>query len=69
VSKAHGVLHVATSDGSINLWAAPKMGGGTCSYVVWDPERNDGGLPADATIISLAARDDHGRILGSSRVR
>lgn len=43
VSKAHGVLHAQTADGSVNLWAAPEEGGGTCSYVVWNPERNEGG--------------------------
>jgi hypothetical protein len=40
-SKAHGVLQVATSDGPLDMWAAPELkGNGTCWFVGWDPELN-----------------------------
>lgn len=38
VSKAHGVIQVQTSDGPLDLWAAPTSVGGTCLLVGWDSD-------------------------------
>ena len=36
-SKAHGVLQLQTSDGPLDLWAAPETdGSGTCWFVGWE---------------------------------
>jgi hypothetical protein len=36
-SKAHGVLQLQTSDGPLDLWAAPETdGGGTCWFLGWE---------------------------------
>ena len=35
VSKAHGVIRLETTDGPIELWAAPASDGGTCYLVGW----------------------------------
>jgi hypothetical protein len=38
-SKAHGVLQLATSDGPLDLWAAPELdGNGTCWFVGWESD-------------------------------
>lgn len=38
-SKAHGVLQLATSDGPLDMWAAPTMdGSGTCWLVGWESD-------------------------------
>lgn len=38
VSKAHGVIQVRTTDGPLDLWAAPARGGGTCQLVAWQTD-------------------------------
>jgi hypothetical protein len=38
-SKAHGVLQLQTSDGPLDLWAAPETdGNGTCWFVGWESD-------------------------------
>ena len=38
-SKAHGVLQLATSDGPLDMWAAPELdGSGTCWFVGWESD-------------------------------
>jgi hypothetical protein len=38
-SKAHGVLQLQTSDGPLDLWAAPETeGSGTCWFVGWESD-------------------------------
>lgn len=38
-SKAHGVLQLQTSDGPLDLWAAPEAdGSGTCWFVGWESD-------------------------------
>ncbi|HJU37412.1 MAG TPA: hypothetical protein VJ716_08355 [Gaiellaceae bacterium] len=38
-SKAHGVLQLATSDGPLDMWAAPELdGNGTCWFVGWESD-------------------------------
>lgn len=38
-SKAHGVLQVQTSDGPLDMWAAPELDGtGTCWFVGWESD-------------------------------
>ncbi|HEY3577221.1 MAG TPA: hypothetical protein VGK68_04375 [Gaiellaceae bacterium] len=38
-SKAHGVLQIATSDGPLDMWAAPEVDGtGTCWFVGWESD-------------------------------
>jgi hypothetical protein len=40
-SKAHGVLQVATTDGPLDMWAAPELdGSGTCWFVGWESDMN-----------------------------
>jgi hypothetical protein len=40
-SKAHGVLQLQTSDGPLDLWAAPEThGNGTCWFVGWESDIN-----------------------------
>jgi hypothetical protein len=40
-SKAHGVLQVATTDGPLDMWAAPELdGSGTCWFVGWESDLN-----------------------------
>jgi hypothetical protein len=41
-SKAHGVLQLQTSDGPLDLWAAPETddSGGTCWFVGWESDLN-----------------------------
>ena len=45
-SKAHGVLQVTTSDGPLDMWAAPTLdGSGTCWFVGWQSDiQSDGAL-------------------------
>ena len=38
VSKTHGVIQVQTTDGPIDLWAAPATDGGTCYFVGWQSD-------------------------------
>ncbi|HKU57103.1 MAG TPA: hypothetical protein VJP41_08770 [Gaiellaceae bacterium] len=44
--KAHGVLQLATSDGPLDMWAAPTSSGdGTCWFVGWQSDiQSDGAL-------------------------
>jgi hypothetical protein len=38
-NKAHGVLQLQTSDGPLDLWAAPETdGSGTCWFVGWESD-------------------------------
>jgi hypothetical protein len=38
-SKSHGVLQLQTSDGPLDLWAAPETdGSGTCWFVGWESD-------------------------------
>ena len=38
-SKAHGVLQLDTSDGPLDMWAAPELdGAGTCWFVGWESD-------------------------------
>lgn len=38
-SKAHGVLQLATSDGPLDMWAAPELdGSGSCWFVGWESD-------------------------------
>lgn len=38
-SKAHGVLQLATTDGPLDMWAAPELdGSGTCWFVGWESD-------------------------------
>ena len=38
-SKAHGVLQLQTSDGPLDLWAAPETNGsGTCWFAGWESD-------------------------------
>jgi hypothetical protein len=38
-SKAHGVLQLQTSDGPLDLWAAPELdGNGTCWFFGWESD-------------------------------
>jgi hypothetical protein len=38
-SKAHGVLQIDTSDGPLDMWAAPEVDGtGTCWFVGWESD-------------------------------
>jgi hypothetical protein len=40
-SMAHGVLQVATTDGPLDMWAAPELeGSGTCWFVGWESDMN-----------------------------
>ena len=37
--QAHGVLQLATSDGPLDMWAAPELGGnGSCWFVGWESD-------------------------------
>jgi hypothetical protein len=41
-SKAHGVLQVQTTDGPLDMWAAPEVdGNGTCWFVGWESDMHD----------------------------
>ncbi len=41
-SKAHGVLQIATSDGPLDMWAAPEVDGtGTCWFVGWESDMHE----------------------------
>jgi hypothetical protein len=38
-SKAHGVLQLATTDGPLDMWAAPELDGtGTCWFIGWESD-------------------------------
>jgi hypothetical protein len=40
-SRAHGVLQIATTDGPLDMWAAPELdGSGTCWFVGWEADMN-----------------------------
>jgi hypothetical protein len=39
VSKAHGVIEIKTSDGPVDLWAAPNDQGGLCWFIDWADDR------------------------------
>jgi len=42
-SKVHGVLQLDTSDGPLDLWAAPETdGSGTCWFVDWESDLSGG---------------------------
>jgi hypothetical protein len=43
-SKAHGVLQVATTDGPLDMWAAPELdGSGTCWFIGWESDMHADG--------------------------
>jgi hypothetical protein len=65
-SEAHGVLRLQTSDGPLDMWAAPERNGsGSCWLVGWESdlhENNAGGLsscaPAGKQAIDLINYND-----------
>jgi len=50
VSKAHGVIQVPTTDGPLDLWAAPTDVGGTCLLVGWDADLAKANGPSEGSM-------------------
>jgi hypothetical protein len=65
-SKAHGVLQLQTSDGPLDMWAAPELdGSGSCWFVAWEsdiqgetPEGEGGCTQDDGPAVQFSTFND-----------
>lgn len=58
-SKAHGVLQLQTTDGPLDLWAAPASNGRTCWLVAWQSDLDAGNDQAYGSCAPATAPSDN----------